>query len=100
MKLIITESQYQSLISEKRYKDEFVVYDLGFFSNNHWEAFPILTKILNHRGNPRLSIIGDVDLRNKRTDDWEGREAFNSLVSVSGDLDLGKTSLDSLNKLK
>jgi hypothetical protein len=94
MKILISESQYKKLIQEDEEEKIFRVPRINFFHKDPWEAWKILQKILERRGNPPYSIGGDLDL--KRTP----IKSLGNLQSVGGDLDLYGTPIESLGNLQ
>jgi hypothetical protein len=94
MRILITERQYKKLIQEDEEENIFRVPRINFFHKDPWEAWKILQKILERRGNPPYSIGGDLDL--KRTP----IESLGNLQSVGGDLDLYGTPIESLGNLQ
>jgi len=62
MKILISESQYKKLIQEEEEENIFRVPRIEFFHKDIWEAWKILQKVLERRGNPPYSIGGDLDL--------------------------------------
>ena len=94
MKIIITESQYKKLLKEEEKEQKVLrVPGLEFFHENPWEAWQILQKILEQRGNPPYTIGGDLNLSDTSI------ESLGNLESVGGDLDLRRTQVKSLGNL-
>jgi hypothetical protein len=87
MKYILTEDQYNRLKQELNPIIE--IPSLSLF-NNDWES---LQKYLNKKGNPKYSIVGDLNLRNSQI------ESLGNLTSVGGDLELDNTPIESLGSL-
>ena len=67
---------------------------LEFFDNDPFEAWTIIQKIIEKKGNPPYSIDGDLYLGGKAI------ESLGNLVSVGGDLDLRRTPIESLGSLQ
>jgi len=97
MKILVTESQYKKLLKEKEQKI-LRVPGLDFFHENKWEAWKILQKVLEARGNPPYSIDGDLDLSNTSME-YSTVESLGNLTSVEGDLFLYETPIKSLGNL-
>ena len=93
MKILVTESQYKKILREEKEQKIFRVPDMKFFHENRWEAWKILQKVLDARGNPPYTIDGDLDLSDTSI------ESLGNLISVGGDLDLQNTSIKSLGNL-
>jgi hypothetical protein len=94
MKILISESQYKKLIQEEEEENIFRVPRIEFFHKDIWEAWQILQKILERRGNPQYSIGGDLDLSGTPI------KSLGNLISVEGDLNLYDTPIRSLENLK
>jgi hypothetical protein len=94
MKILISESQYKKLIQEDEEENIFRVPRIEFFHKDPWEAWQILQKILERRGNPQYSIGGDLDLSGTPI------KSLGNLISVEGDLNLYDTPIRSLENLK
>ena len=94
MKILISESQYKKLIQEDEEENIFRVPKIEFFHKDIWEAWKILQKILERRGNPPYSIGGDLDLSGTPI------KSLGNLISVEGDLNLYDTPIRSLENLK
>ena len=94
MKILISESQYKKLIQEDEEENIFRVPKIEFFHKDIWEAWKILQKILERRGNPQYSIGGDLDLSGTPI------KSLGNLISVEGDLNLYDTPIRSLENLK
>ena len=94
MKILISESQYKKLIQEDEEENIFRVPRIEFFHKDIWEAWQILQKILERRGNPQYSIGGDLDLSGTPI------KSLGNLISVEGDLNLYDTPIRSLENLK
>jgi hypothetical protein len=93
MKILVTESQYNKLFKEEKEQKIFRFPGLEFFHENPWEAWQILQKVLERRGNPPYSIGGDLDLRGTQI------ESLGNLTSVDGNLFLVGTPIKSLGDL-
>jgi hypothetical protein len=94
MKILISESQYKKLIQEEEEENIFRVPKIEFFHKDIWEAWKILQKVLERRGNPPYSIGGDLDLSGTPI------KSLGNLISVEGDLNLYDTPIRSLENLK
>jgi hypothetical protein len=94
MKILISESQYKKLIQEDEEENIFRVPRIEFFHKDIWEAWKILQKVLERRGNPPYSIGGDLDLSGTPI------KSLGNLISVEGDLNLYDTPIRSLENLK
>ena len=90
MKIVISESQYQRLIEDKEKPKILRIPSLKLFSNDWF----LLQKFLELKGNPPYSISGDLVLSNTSI------ESLGNLVSVGGGLNLYNTSLESLGNLQ
>jgi len=93
MKILVTESQYNKLFKEEKEQKIFRVPGLKFFDEDTWEAWQILQKVLERRGNPPYSIGGNLDL------DGTPIRSLGNLQSVGGDLNLYETPIESLGNL-
>ena len=93
MKIIVTESQYRKILREEKEQKIFRVPGLEFFHENKWEAWKILQKVLEARGNPPYSIGGDLNLNDLPI------KSLGNLISVGGHLNLFRTSIQSLGNL-
>ena len=94
MKILVTESQYKKILREEKEQKIFRVPGLEFFHENPWEAWKILQKVLEVRGNPPYSIDGNLNLRGTPI------ESLGNLTSVGGSLGLRGTPIKSLKNLK
>jgi hypothetical protein len=94
MKILVTESQYNRILREEKEQKIFRVPGLDFFHENRWEAWKILQKVLEARGNPPYTIDGDLVLRDTPI------ESLGNLTSVGGNLDLSFTPIESLGNLQ
>ena len=94
MKILVTESQYKKILGEEKEQKIFRVPGLNFFHENHWEAWQILQKVLERRGNPPYTIDGYLE--------FEGTtiNSLGNLTSVRGDLFLINTPIKSLGNLQ
>jgi hypothetical protein len=93
MKLHEEVLRIRELLGEEKEKKIFRVPGLEFFHENPWEAWQILQKVLQRRGNPPYSIGGDLDLRGTQI------ESLGNLTSVDGNLFLVGTPIKSLGNL-
>ena len=93
MKILVTESQYRKILKEEKEQKVFRVPGLDFFHENKWEAWKILQKVLEERGNPPYTIGGSLDL------EFTSIESLGNLTSVGGYLDLRNTPIESLGNL-
>ena len=98
MKILVTESQYNKILREEKEQKIFRVPGLDFFHEYRWEAWDILQKVLEHRGNPPYTFGGDLDLSNTSME-YSTIESLGNLTSVEGDLDLRYTQIESLGNL-
>jgi hypothetical protein len=95
MKILVTENQYKKLLKEEEKEQKiFRVPGLEFFHENKWEAWKILQKVLDARGNPPYTIGGDLYLVGTPI------ETLGNLTSVGGNLDLRYTPIESLENLQ
>jgi hypothetical protein len=94
MKILVTESQYKKLLKEEKEQKVLRIPGLKFFDEDPWEAWQILQKVLERRGNPPYSIGGDLDLSGTPI------KSLGNLISVEGDLNLYDTPIRSLENLK
>ena len=86
MKYIITEDQYERLAQEEKILE---LPDLSYF-NNDWNS---LQEYLKRKGNPKYSIMGDLDLGGTPI------KSLGNLTSVGGNLNLYVTPIESLGNL-
>jgi hypothetical protein len=93
MKLHEEVLRIRELLGEEKEQKIFRVPGLDFFHENKWEAWKILQKVLEVRGNPPYTIGGDLELRGKAI------KSLGNLISVAGHLDLLNTSIESLGNL-
>ncbi len=93
MKLHEEVLRIRELLGEEKEQKIFRVPDMKFFHENRWEAWKILQKVLEARGNPPYSIGGDLYLRGLAI------KSLGDLTSVGGSLDLAYTSIKSLGNL-
>jgi hypothetical protein len=91
MKLHEEVLRIRELLGEKKEQKIFRVPGLDFFHEDPWEAWQILQKILEQRGNPPYTIGGDL----RRTP----IKSLGNLISVEGDLGLSNTPIESLGNL-
>ena len=94
MKIVISESQYNRLIETEKKPKILEFPSLEFFDNDPFEAWTIIQKILERKGNPPYSIGGDLVLINTPI------ESLGNLVSVGGGLNLVGTPIESLGNLQ
>ncbi len=93
MKLHEEVLRIRELLGEEKEQKIFRVPDMKFFHENRWEAWKILQKVLDARGNPPYTIGGDLILSDTSI------ESLGNLTSVEGDLVLLDTSIESLGDL-
>ena len=95
MKIIITENQYELL---KEMEDKPKVYNFPsldvFGHKKPIDNWNLMRKFLDKKGNPDFTITGDLDLRKTSI------KTLGNLTSVGGHLDLYDTPIESLGKLK
>ena len=94
MKIVISESQYKRLIEAEEGQKVFNLPSLDFFDYDPFEAWKIIQKIIDKKGNPPYSINGDFSLRGTPI------ESLGNLQSVGGNLDLYRTPIESLGNLQ
>jgi hypothetical protein len=94
MKIVISESQYKRLIEAEEGQKVFNLPSLDFFDYDPFEAWKIIQKIIDKKGNPPYSINGDFSLRGTPI------ESLGNLQSVGGNLDLRDTPIESLGNLQ
>jgi len=88
MKIVLSESQYKRILREEEKEQKVLrIPGLKFFDENPWEAWQILQKILQRRGNPPYIIDGDLFLAGTPI------RSLGNLQSVGGNLDLLETPL-------
>ena len=90
MKIVISESQYKRLIEAKEEQKVLRIPSLKFF-NDDWF---LLQEFLETKGNPPYSISGNLDLRRTPI------KSLENLQSVGGDLYLRGTPIKSLGNLQ
>jgi len=94
MKIIITENQYELL---KEMEDKPKVYNFPsldvFGHKKPIDNWNLMRKFLDKKGNPDFTITGDLDLRKTSI------KTLGNLTSVGGHLDLYDTPIESLGKL-
>ena len=90
MKIVISESQYKRLIETEEEPKILKIPSLKFF-NDDWF---LLQKFLEKKGNPPYSISGNLDLRNTPI------ESLGNLTSVGESLYLSYTPIKSLGNLQ
>jgi hypothetical protein len=93
MKILVTENQYKKLFKEEKEQKVLRIPGLDFFSENESEAWKILQKVLEQRGNPPYTIGGDLDLYGTPI------KSLGNLISVEGSLNLRNTPIKSLGNL-
>jgi hypothetical protein len=91
MKLHEEVLRIRELLGEEKEQKIFRVPGLDFFNEDPWEAWQILQKILEQRGNPPYTIVGDL----RRTP----IKSLGNLISVKGDLELRDTAIEYLGNL-
>ena len=94
MKILVTENQYKKLFKEEKEQKIFRVPGLEFFHEDPFEAWKIIQKIIEKKGNPPYSIGGDLDLLGTPI------KSLGNLQSVGGYLDLEETPISSLGNLQ
>ena len=94
MKIVISESQYKRLIEAEEKPKILEFPSLEFFDNDPFEAWKIIQKIIQRKGNPPYSIGGNLFLYDTPI------ESLGNLQSVGGFLDLRRTPIESLGNLK
>jgi hypothetical protein len=94
MKILVTESQYNRILREEKEQKIFRVPGLYFFHEDSWEAWQILQKLLEVRGNPPYTIDGDLDFIDSSI------ESLGNLISLGGNLDLRYKPIKSLGNLQ
>ena len=87
MKIVISESQYNRLIETEKKPKILEFPSLEFFDNDPFEAWTIIQKILQRKGNPPYSIDGDLNFLGTPI------ESLGNLKFVGGYLDLQGTPL-------
>ena len=94
MKIIITENQYELL---KEMKDKPLVYNFPsldvFGHKKQMDNWNFMQKFLAKRGNPDFTITGDLDLSDTSI------ESLGNLISVDGSLYLSYTPIKSLGNV-
>ena len=93
MKLHEEVLRIRELLGEEKEQKIFRVPGLDFFHENRWEAWKILQKVLEQRGNPPYTIDGDLILK------YTPIESLGNLTSVGGSLNLTNTPIESLGNL-
>ena len=93
MKIVISESQYKRLIETDKKPKILEFPSLEFFDNDPFEAWKIIQKIIERKGNPPYSIDGDLNLAETPI------ESLGNLQSVGGSLFLNRTPIESLGNL-
>jgi hypothetical protein len=88
-------STIRRILNEETQKPKILEFpSLDFFNNNPFEAWKIIQKIIEKKGNPPYSIRGALDLINTTI------KSLGNLKSVGGYLDLRHTDIESLGNLK
>jgi hypothetical protein len=114
MKIVLSESQYNKLFKEEKEQKVLRIPGLKFFDEKPWEAWQILQKVLQRRGNPPYTIDGDLQLSSTHIEslgnlqsvggdlylDRTPTKSLGNLQSVGGDLDLRRTAIESLGNLQ
>ena len=90
MKIVISESQYKRLIESEEEQKVLQIPSLKFFGDNWY----ILQEYLKEVGDPPYSISGNLDLRRTPI------KSLENLQSVGGYLDLTGTPIESLGNLQ
>jgi hypothetical protein len=98
MKLHEEVLRIRELLGEEKEQKILRVPGLEFFHENKWEAWDILQKVLEARGNPPYTIGGDLYLSNTSME-YSTVESLGNLTSVEGDLFLHDTPIKSLGNL-
>lgn len=94
MKLHEEVLRIRELLGEEKEQKIFRVPGLDFFHEDPWEAWQILQKLLEARGNPPYTIGGDLSLRGTPI------ASLGNLQSVGGYLDLRSTPIESIGNLQ
>ena len=88
-------STIRRILNEETQKPKILEFpSLDFFNNNPFEAWKIIQKIIEKKGNPPYSIGGDLDLA------FTPIESLGNLQTVGGYLDLQETPISSLENLQ
>jgi len=88
-------STIRRILNEETQKPKILEFpSLDFFNNNPFEAWKIIQKIIEKKGNPPYSIGGDLDLA------FTPIESLGNLQTVGGYLDLQETPISSLGNLQ
>ena len=88
-------STIRRILNEETQKPKILKFpSLEFFDNNPFEAWTIIQKIIEKKGNPPYSIDGDLYLEGTPI------ESLGNLQSVGGSLYLGNTPIESLGNLQ
>ena len=88
-------STIRRILNEETQKPKILEFpSLDFFNNNPFEAWKIIQKIIEKKGNPPYSIRGALDLINTTI------KSLGNLKSVGGYLDLSNTPIESLGNLE
>ena len=94
MKVILSENQYRRLIEAEEKPKILSLPYLEFFDKDHEVAWNIIQKIVERKGNPPYSIVGDLNLEHSLI------ESLGNLTSVGGYLNLSDTPIESLGNLQ
>ena len=94
MKIVISENQYNRLIETEKKPKILEFPSLEFFDNDPFEAWKIIQKIIQRKGNPPYSIGGNLFLYDTPI------QSLGNLTSVGGYLELGNTPIESLGNLQ
>jgi len=114
MKVILSENQYRRLIEAEEKPKILSLPYLEFFDKDHEVAWNIIQKIVERKGNPPYSIVGDLNLEHSLIESLGNLtsvggylnlsdtpiESLGNLTSVGGNLDLAYTSIESLGNLQ
>ena len=88
-------STIRRILNEETQKPKILEFpSLDFFNNNPFEAWKIIQKIIEKKGNPPYSIGGDLDLEGTPI------KSLGNLTSVGESLDLRGTPIKSLKNLQ
>ena len=88
-------STIRRILNEETQKPKILEFpSLDFFNNDPFEAWKIIQKIIEKKGNPPYSIGGDLDLA------FTPIESLGNLQTVGGYLDLQETPISSLGNLQ
>jgi hypothetical protein len=93
VKILVTESQYRKIFREDKEQKILEFPSLDFFNNDPFEAWKIIQKIIEKKGNPPYSIGGNLYL------DSTPIKSLGNLTYVGGNVDLEGTPIKSLGNL-